>query len=368
MTPAAATHDPLGARTLLKRGLAWQSACNLARALDDFDGALRLDPGLTEARFLRAQLLENRDAAAALDEYATLVGHDPDNADVLMRRAGLRRAMGDSIGALADYRTVEVLSEHAISARHWRTSVARERALLYETMGYHHGASADYDFLAHHALGASTGARGNEDSRNMLRNRGRLHWKAGRFDVATNAFSTLVDEAGKRGKAAEPIQIVWRFLALARLDPKRAGDYLLAAWPGPGRRFAIRTSRTGLSPAWEPSGPPCPTCKWPEPVLELYCGRLTPAEYIAMAEPALAISDQWKPPQPGRGVSLAQFLPPAQHLWRAEVAFYLGQYHLLFGHPGSATQYLEIAAADARARTFECYAAGAELARKATAM
>ena len=365
--PAVAAHDPLGARTLLKRGLAWQSACNLARALEDFDGALRLDPELAEARFLRAQLLENRDVAAAHDEYATLIEHDPDNADVLMRRAALRRAMGDSIGALGDYRAVEVLSERVTSAWHWRTSVARERALLYETMGYHHGASADYDFLAQHALGSSNGARGNEDTRNMLRNRGRLHWKAGRFDVATNAFSTLVEEAGKRGKAAEPMQIVWRFLALVRLDAKRAGDYLLAAWPAPGRRFAIRTSRTGLSPAWEPTGPPCPTCKWPEPVLELYCGRLTPAEYTAMAEPALAISDQWKPPQLGRGVSLAQFLPPAQHLWRAEVAFYLAQYHLLFGDPGSATQYLEIAAADARARTFECYAAGAELAHIAAA-
>jgi hypothetical protein len=194
-----------------------------------------------------------------------------------------------------------------------------------------------------------------------------LHWKAGRFENAAQGFSALVSEAARSGGRIDPQHILWRHLALARVDPQRAAAKLATACPAPAHNFALRVSRTGTSPAWEPMGPPCPTAKWPEPVLELFCGRLEPDAYLAMAAPALEISDRWCPPAASARLSSSELRPPAQHLWRAEVEFYLAQWFLLRGAAGAAQWHLGSAAADSRARTFECYAAGAELARLATA-
>ena len=161
--------------------------------------------------------------------------------------------------------------------------------------------------------------------------------------------------------------LLWRHLCLARCDPSQANEALTAAWPLPLNAFALRVSRSGASPAWEPSGPPCPTAKWPEPALELFCGRIGPRTYLAMAAPALEVSDDWQAPAAGPGVGVTELRPPAQHLWRAEVEFYLAQWHLLRGSSKAARPHLDAAAVDTRARSFECYAAGTELARLATA-
>ena len=362
-----ALHAGARARQLLARGHALLDACDLGRALEAFDDALNLDPTLVDARFMRTQLLENRDASAALAEYDSLIGSEPEHLESRLRRAALRRILGDNIGALSDYQAIDRLSSGSFRpAPQMRRLLARGRASLYEEMGFLHGANAEYDALLR--LGASSRSRvpGSDDHLLMQRNCGRLNWKAGRFDDAAAAFAELIDASPTISGRAEPMALLWRHLCLARFDPSQANEALTAAWPLP-LNAALRVSRSGASPAWEPSGPPCPTAKWPEPALELFCGRIGPHTYLAMAAPALEISDHWQAPAAGPGVGVTELRPPAQHLWRAEVEFYLAQWHLLRGSSKAARPHLDAAAVDTRARSFECYAAGTELARLATA-
>lgn len=356
------------ARQLLARGHTLHEACDLGRALEAFEKALTLDPTLVDARFMRAQLLENRDAAAALAEYDSLIETEPKHLESRLRRAALHRILGNNIGALADYQAIDRLSSGSFRPDpQMRRSLARGRASLYEEMGFLHGANAEYEALLRQGASSRGRVIGSADHLLMLRNSGRLHWKAGRFDDAAAAFSDLIDVSASISGRAEPVALLWRHLCLARFDPARATETLTAAWPLPLNTFALRVSRSGASPAWEPSGPPCPTAKWPEPAIELFCGRIGPHTYLAMAAPALEISDQWQAPAAGPRIGVTELRPPAQHLWRAEVEFYLGQWHLLRGSAGAARPHLVAAATDTRSRSFECYAAGAELARLATA-
>lgn len=354
------------ARLHLARGRTLVDECKLGSAFEAFDRALEIDPFLADARFMRAQLLENRDVAAAMAEYDALIAGDPEAVAPRLRRALLRRLRGDSIGALADYQAVDRLCNSARADPHVRRDLALDRAALFEEMGFLHGANAEYETLVRQGGSARNQLRNAEDRVNLVRNGSRLHWKAGRFENAAQGFSALVSGAVRNGGRLDPQHLLWRHLALARIDPQRAANTLAAAWPAPAHGAALRVSRSGASPAWEPMGPPCPTAKWPEPALELFCGRLEPAAYLAMAGPALEISDRWCAPASGARVGLSELRPPAQHLWRAEVDFYLGQWYLLSGATAAAHWRLAAAAADSRARTFECYAAGAELARLAT--
>lgn len=355
------------ARVYLARGRSLLDECNIGSAFEAFDRALELDPQLVDARFMRAQLLENRDVVAAMGEYDALIAADPESAELRLRRALLRRLCGDAIAALADYQVLERLCDSARADPQLRRTLARDRAALFEEMGFLHGANAEYETLVQPSGSARSQLRKAEDRVNLVRNASRLHWKAGRFESAAQGFSALVSEAARSGARIDPQTLVWRHLALARVDPQRAASTLAAACPPTTQSAALRVSRTGASPAWEPMGPPCPTAKWPEPVLELFCGRLAPEAYLAMAAPALDISDRWRAPSVEARVGLSELRPPAQHLWRAEVEFYLAQWFLLCGAAGAAQWHLTSAAADTRARSFECYAAGAELARLATA-
>ncbi len=363
-----ALHANARARQLLARGHALHDACDLGRALEAFENALNLDPTLVDARYMRAQMLENRDVAAALAEYDSLIRSEPEHLESRLRRAALRRILGNNIGALADYQAIDRLTSASFRPDpQIRRSLARGRASLYEEMGFLHGANAEYEVLLQQGASSRSRQGGSDDHLLMQRNSGRLNWKAGRYDDAAAAFSELVGASAGISGRAEPMALLWRHLCLARLEPARATEILLAAWPLPLNTFALRVSRSGASPAWEPSGPPCPTAKWPEPVIELFCGRIGPHTYLAMAAQALEISDQWQVPAAGPGVGMSELRPPAQHLWRAEVEFYLGQWHLLRGSARAARVHLDTAAADTRSRSFECYAAGAELARLATA-
>ena len=355
------------ARLYLARGRTLVDECKLGSAFEAFDRALELDPLLADARFMRAQLLENRDVTAAIGEYDALIAADPEMVEPRLRRALLRRLQGDSIGALADYQVVERLCNSPRAEPHARRNLAQDRAALFEEMGFLHGANAEYESLVQQAGSARNQQRKAEDRINLVRNGSRMHWKAGRFESAAQGFSALVSEAARNGGRIDAQHLLWRHLALARIDPQRAASTLAAACPAPANGAALRVSRSGASPAWEPMGPPCPTAKWPEPALELFCGRLEPEAYLAMAGPALEISDRWCAPAAGARVGVSELRPPAQHLWRAEVDFYLGQWYLLRDATAAAQWRLAAAAADSRARTFECYAAGAELARLATA-
>ena len=359
--PPATSPTAQGVQELLARGKARFKSCEFTQAFEDLGRALEIDPSLADARFMRAQVLENRDVAFALSEYGALLTQDPTRAEACMARAALRRATGDLMGAMADYQAVEALVRRAPNVTPLRLRVARERAALYEAMGFHHGAAAEYTVLAEHDAGARP-----EHQRNMLRNQSRQHWKAGRFAEAAHGFDHLVAEAAHARKEFNPFDLLWRHFSLVRVDPAEADFRLLKERPSVDTAHAVRVSRSGNTPAWDPMGPPCPTTRWPQPVFELMCGRLSPKEFEALAAHARAVSDQWQPPAGNEHAAVTQFRPPSQHIWRAEVALYLGLWHLHNGYKYMGMHWLEVAASDTRARTFECQAAAAELARLAT--
>jgi tetratricopeptide (TPR) repeat protein len=351
-----------GARELLASGKARFKACEFTQAFEDLGRALEIDPSLADARFMRAQVLENRDLEFALKEYTGLVTMDPNRTDAYLARAALRRAQGDMMGAMADYQALESMVRLAPVTAPLRLKVARERAVLYETMGFHHGAAAEYQLLAEH-----DGALARPDhQRSMLRNQSRQYWKAGRFAQSAQGFDHLIEEARALRKEINPFDLLWRHIARARVDPAQADAELLNARPAPDTPYAVRATKSSGAGGWDPVGPACPTTRWPMPVFDLMCGRITPNEYEALTRHALVVSDAWHPPAPGQHAGVALFRPPPQHLWRAEVLLYLGQWHLLNGYHYMGLHCMEAAAADTRARTFESQAAAAELARLAT--
>lgn len=350
-----------GARALLASGKARIQACDFTQALQDLSLALEQDPSLADARFIRAQVMENRDLKFALREYSALIESDPSRTEAYLARAALLRAQGDMVGAMADYQTLETMVRLAPAAAPLRLRVARERAAMYEAMGFHHGAAAEYELLAEHEVPLRA-----EHRRNMLRNQSRQHWKAGRFQEAADGFGRLVHEAREARREFNPFDLLWRHLSLARIDSAQADFELLKTRPPADVPHAVRTNRSGADSAWNPMGPPCPVSRWPMPVFDLMCGRITPGEFEALARPALAASDLWHPPAQGATAGLPEYRPPALHLWRAEVAFYLGQWHMINGYKYMSLHCMEVAAADTRARTFESQAAAAELARLGT--
>jgi tetratricopeptide (TPR) repeat protein len=350
-----------GARALLASGKARIKSCDFTQAMEDLSQALDQDPSLADARFMRAQVMENRDVAYALREYTALVDSDPTRTEAYLARAALRRVQGDMIGAMADYQALESMVRLAPAAAPLRLRVARERAGLYEAMGFHHGAADEYRLLAEHD------ALFREDhQRNMLRNQSRQHWKAGRFVDAAHGFGHLVDEAQSARKEFNSFDLLWRYLSLARTDSAEADFDLLKRRPPPDVPYAVRTNKSGGESPWNPVGPPCPVTRWPMPVFDLMCGRISPNEFEALARHALAVSDPWHAPAAGVVAGLAEFRPPPQHLWRAEVSFYLGQWHMINGYKYMSLHCMEVAAADTRARTFEAQAAAAELSRLGT--
>ena len=107
-----------GARALLASGKARIKSCDFTQALEDLSQALDQDPSLADARFMRAQVMENRDVAYALREYTALVDSDPARTEAYLARAALRRVQGDMIGAMADYQALESMVRLAACFAH----------------------------------------------------------------------------------------------------------------------------------------------------------------------------------------------------------------------------------------------------------
>jgi tetratricopeptide (TPR) repeat protein len=347
----------------LHQGIAWRKACDLRRAFEAFDQALALDPNLVEARLARAEVLENRDVGAALEEYAAVAALAPSDPRPYLNSASLREAAGDHISALGDLQqALSLADEQGMRGTRLRSEIVRSRAGLYNTMGFVHGALADSEYIANTGMAPSNG-RASDEQLEVVRNKARLHWRSGRFDHALQGFSDLIADAGTRKRPPQPIDLLWRCLAGARSDPARARADLIAARPESAAPDAIRVSRTGAASAWEPLGPPCPTARWPEVAIELFCGRIGPERYGSMADHALKVSDRWQRPLTLRGVGITDVRPPKHHLWRAEVDFYLGQWHLIEGDIEAARAALTRTATDGRTGCFEHHAARTELSR-----
>ena len=131
---------------LNNRGNAYQTNKDFARAIADYDAALRLDPSLAHTYLNRALALkEEGEYARALADVTKALELQPDDpvslrgrGDVYMARG--KKSEGDLDAAIADYtEAIRLDPRDAIAYRH--------RGLAFEAKGDGEHASADYNMV-----------------------------------------------------------------------------------------------------------------------------------------------------------------------------------------------------------------------------
>ncbi|MFN0163180.1 MAG: hypothetical protein ACKVQQ_18290 [Burkholderiales bacterium] len=199
----------------------------------------------------------------------------------------------------------------------------RRRARRLEAAGRLIEAEGEYRRLLQSA--SSVPGRGaDRDRARMVRNASRMHWLGSRFDSAAFGFASLLKEARARGRPEDPMALVWRYLSLARLDPAAA--------------LAELRQRPPMAHAHRGS--------WAASILELFCGRMPPAEFSASVAALRARTSPRVTPHVAPHVANRQMgdLPRSARVAAAIENFYLGQWCLLHGHALAARMHLSAAA------------------------
>lgn len=201
-------------------------------AIAFYDAEVAKNPDDTRSLLQRALIrMRANDSKAALPDLDAVIRIDPSNAPALAWRSSARLSLKDPAGALAD-------SDAAI-ARGMRTAQMYViRATARRDQGEHALVMAEYD----EAL--------RVDPRYVpaLRERGQLHFHAGRFEAAEADF------AGALARRADAFDSIWLSMSRARrgLDGKAVLEQALARmkegeWPAPVLRHLLgRMDREAL--------------------------------------------------------------------------------------------------------------------------
>ena len=132
---------PQMANAYVERGLAHHFMGEDQQALADLDRALGLDPNLSAAYAARGSISRDHgDVSRAMEEYSRSIQTTP-NVDAFFERGQLYEKLGDHQKAIADY-------DQAIAYLRDAPHVYRARAFAKSNMGDEAGAKADRD-LAH---------------------------------------------------------------------------------------------------------------------------------------------------------------------------------------------------------------------------
>jgi tetratricopeptide (TPR) repeat protein len=132
---------PQMANAYVERGLAHHFMGEDQQALADLDRALGLDPNLSVAYAARGSISRDHgDVSRAMEEYSRSIQTTP-NVDAFFERGQLYEKLGDHQKAIADY-------DQAIAYLRDAPHVYRARAFAKSNMGDEAGAKADRD-LAH---------------------------------------------------------------------------------------------------------------------------------------------------------------------------------------------------------------------------
>lgn len=127
---------PQMAEAYVERGLAHHRLADDDQALADLDRALQLDPSLSVAYAARGAISRDRgNVSLALEEYTKSIQSRP-NVEAYFERAQLYEKLGQHQKAIADY-------DQAIAYLRDSPHVYRARAFAKENMGDEEGARAD---------------------------------------------------------------------------------------------------------------------------------------------------------------------------------------------------------------------------------
>jgi tetratricopeptide (TPR) repeat protein len=137
---------PQMANAYVERGLAHHYLNEDPQAVADLDRALQLDPNLSAAYAAKGSISRDHgDVSRAMDEYTKSIQSNP-NVEAFFERGQLYEKLGDHQNAIADY-------DQAIAYLRDAPHVYRARAFAKSNMGDEAGAKADRDMahsLEHH--------------------------------------------------------------------------------------------------------------------------------------------------------------------------------------------------------------------------
>jgi tetratricopeptide (TPR) repeat protein len=118
----------LRALAYFNRGIAYYETGNLAKALVDYNSALKLDDKFTDAWHNRADLeLRKGDLQAAITDYTKVIGLDPSRSSAYNDRGNALRESGKIDQALADYEQAIRLGPDSPFAYNGRGNALRDK-------------------------------------------------------------------------------------------------------------------------------------------------------------------------------------------------------------------------------------------------
>jgi len=232
--------DEVLAVAFYNRALAYSGRKDYDLAFQDYDQAIRLNPGYSHAFNNRGNAyFARRDYERAMQDYDQAIRLDPDNFDAFNNRGLARLALRDLENAIQDFGQAILLYPDDAEAFH-------NRARAYSGQQDYNRALQDYD----RALTLDPGRGG------WLRQRGAIHFSLGHFALAEADFARALTLS-----PMESYDALWLYLARAHAG-KDAATLLGAE--------AKQLDLQG----------------WPGPVAMLYLGEITPAQLLEAARSA----------------------------------------------------------------------------------
>lgn len=164
------------------RGLAYRDANDYERAIEDFDEALRLQPGNASILFERAGTFTSLgEFSSAISDYDSCLAIDPANPRAFFQRGVVYYRLGEHPLALNDYNEALRLDPHY-------PPVYNERAWTLYLLGKYSAALTDTE----HALSL------RPSMASALDTRGHVLTALGRTGEALTAFEHAMDAGGRR--------------------------------------------------------------------------------------------------------------------------------------------------------------------------
>lgn len=317
------------ALALILRGSAYRNTGDYDRAIQDFNAAIRIKPGIANAFNNRGITYDYKgEYDLAIRDYDQAIQLQPDYPDAFNNRGLVYQEKGAYDRALEDF-------DQAIRLKPDYAEAVASRAATYVSKGEYDRAieectraiklepnyAGDFNDRAVAYLGKKDYQRALKDldhavqlspqDPHVLATRGIAHFYVGEFKAAENDFTLALRLAPK-----EPSTAVWLYLAQVR-GGENAGD-------------ALRKNSPGLKSIW------------PEPAARLYLGSLRPTDFLASAKSMDANQGRKQ---------------------RCQAYFFLGEAALIHGDQTEARKMFQASVATAVPDAYEYMGAIAELNR-----
>lgn len=312
---------------------AMEQAFDLQMARADIDTAMALAPDAWEPWEFRARWCLD-DAALALRCLDEAIARGAD-LRVRLTRARQRAWIGQLAAAEDDY-SAALLSAPGDPFLHVRRAEVRAH------LGRFSEALED---VAHRA--------GNFDTHERRVLRATLQWIVGDFAVAYREFTSPALSSNFTA-----FFNIWSHLC--QVAHGAAGPLCESVWaprPAPDPRDGpLRRIADGASSQTVDSDD-----QW-DLLLRLFEDQIDPSDVLNTLSDELQLSDAWQPPASPEGVRVADFMP-CHLVWRGDLQFYVGMWHLSHHDVDKAAAALAEAAGCRRPASLERLAAAAQLRR-----